>query len=209
MNHRLPPKSSPQPAMNLIKRSNAMPPRKPDKKPYAGILAEPMPKYTALSPPADGEIDALIDAKMKALFGHYRLDSTDAFGGGSKIAAAWANLAWHLVLQHVPGFVGTLRGRGRPATRKQDDVTIVMHVELLKRRDGLSERKAIKCIAGDNLVAGTEAALLKRYKNAKPTFAPMARMFDNMVAAIGHDAFVQTMEESFSGDGKDTFLSPE
>ena len=190
-------------------RGLVMPPRKSEKRPYAGILAEPMPKYTALTPPADGEIDALIDAKMKALFAHYGLDSTDAFGGGPKMATAWANLAWHLARQHVPGFIGAPRGRGRPDTRKQDDVTIVMHVELLKRRDGLSERKAIKRIADDNLVRGTEAALLKRYKNAKTTFAPMARMFDNMVAALGHDVFVQTMEESLSGDGKDTFLSPE
>lgn len=193
-----------------------MPPRKSDKKPYAGILAEFMPKYTSLTPPADGEIDALIDAKMKALFAHYGLDSTDAFKSGPKMAAAWANLAWHLACQHMPGFVGAPRARGRPATRKQDDVTIVMYVELLKRRDGLSERKAIKRIADDNLVRGNEAALLKRYKNAKTTFAPMARMFDNMVAALGHDVFVQTMEESLSGmeeslsgDGKDTFLSPE
>ena len=186
-----------------------MPPRKSDKKPYAGILAEPMPEYTALTLPADGEIDALIDAKMKALFAHYGLDSTDAFEDGPKMAAAWANLAWHLARQHVPGFVGAPRKRGKPATRKQDDVTIVMHVELLKRRDGLSERKAIKRIADDNLVRGTEAALLKRYKNAKTTFAPMAGMFDNIVATLGHDVFVQIIEESFSGDGKNTFLSPE
>ena len=175
-----------------------MPPRKSDKKPYAGILAEPMPKYTALTRPADSEIDALIDAKMRALFAHYGLDSTDAYEVGPKMAAAWANLAWHLARQHVPGFIGAPRGRGRPATRKQDDVTIVLHVELLKRRDGLSERKAIKRIADDNLVRGTEEALLKRYKNAKTTFAPMARIFDNLVAVVGHDVFVQTMEQSFS-----------
>jgi hypothetical protein len=186
-----------------------MPSHKSDEKHYAGILAEPMPKYTALTPPADGEVEALIDAKMKALFAHYGLDSTDAFEGGPKMAAEWANLAWHLARQHVPGFVGAPRGRGKPATRKQDDVAIVMRVELLKRRDGLSERKAIKRIAGDNLVLGTEAALLKRYKNAKTTFAPIARMFDNMVAVLGHDVFVQTMEESFSGDGKDAFWSPD
>jgi hypothetical protein len=186
-----------------------MPTRKSDEKPYAGILAEPMPKYTALALSADGEVEALIDVKMKVLFAHYRIDSTDAFEGGSKMAAAWANLAWHLARQHVPGFVGAPRVRGRPPARKQDDVVIVMLVELLKRRDGLSERKAIRRIAADNLVAGSEAALLKRYKSAKTPFAPMARMFDNMVAALGHDVFVQTMEESFSGDRKDTFWSPD
>lgn len=186
-----------------------MPPRKSDKKPYTGILAQPMPKYTVLSRPPDSEIDALIDAKMKALFGHFGLDPTDVYEGGPKMAAAWANLAWHLACQHVPGFANAPRGRGKPATRKQDDVTIVMHVELLKRRDGLSERKAIKHIADGNLVPGTEEALRKRYKTAKTTFAPMARMFDNMAAAMGSDAFIQAMVDSFSGDGKDTFWSPD
>jgi hypothetical protein len=186
-----------------------MPPRKSETKPYAGILAEPMPRYTALSPPADGEIGTLIDAKMKALFIHYDLDPTDGCEGAPKMAAAWANLAWHLARQHVPGFAGMPRGRGKPPTRKEDDVTIVMHVELLKRRDGLSERKAIKCIANRNLVSGTEAALWKRYDRAKRKFNPMTRMFDKMTAVIGRDALVQTMEEAFSGDKKETFLSPD
>lgn len=168
-----------------------------------------MPKYTALTSPGDSEIDALIDAKMTALFAHYGVDSTDAFGDGPEMAKAWANLAWRLARQHVPGFAGAPRGRGKPPTRKQDDVLIVMHVELLKRRDRLSERKAIKRIADGHVVPGKEAALLKRYKNAKTNFAPMARMFDKMDAALGHDGFVQTMEESFSGHVKDTFLSPD
>jgi hypothetical protein len=186
-----------------------MPPRKSNNKPYAGILAEPMPKYTALTAPADGEVAALIDAKIKALFAHYDLDPADAFEGGLKAAAAWTNLVWHLARQHVPGFAHAPRGRGKPATRKQDDVTIMMHVELLKRRDGLSERKAIKRIAEDDLVPGTETALLKRYRNAKTSFAPMAEMFDAMAAILGNDVFVRTMEESLSGDEKDTFLSPD
>jgi hypothetical protein len=85
-------------------------PHKSDKKPYGGILAEPVPKYTALTPPADGEIDALIDAKMKALFAHYGLDSADAFEGGPRTAAAWATLAWHLARQHVPASLARREG---------------------------------------------------------------------------------------------------
>jgi hypothetical protein len=183
--------------------------RKSDKKPYTGILAEPMPKFTILTRPTDEELAVLIDTKFKALFDHYEIESADAFEGGPRMASAWANLAWHLARDHVPGFIGAPRGRGKPATRRADDVSLVMHVELLKRRDGLSERKAVKSIAERNLVSGSEEALLKRYKNAKPVFAPMVAMFDSLAAAAkGNDVFVRVMEESLFGDDKDTFLSP-
>lgn len=84
-----------------------------------------------------------------------------------------------------------------------------MHVELLKRRDGLSDRKAIKKIATQNLVSGTEQTLHQRYKRAKKQFVPMSRLYDNFAAAKGRDALVRIMEELLSGDDKDTFLSPD
>jgi hypothetical protein len=83
-----------------------------------------------------------------------------------------------------------------------------MHVELLKRRDRFSERKAIKEIAAQNLVSGNEETLLQRYKRAKKDFLPMSRGFDNLAARIGPEAFVSVLEESLSGDDKDIFLSP-
>jgi hypothetical protein len=189
---------------------------KSEKKPCAGILAQPMPKWTVLTRPTEEEVAALIDAKLKALFAHYEIDPAGAFEGGPKVASAWANLAcawanlaWHLAREHVPGFSGPLRKRGRPATRKSDDVTLVMHVELLKRRDGLSDRAAIKKIAAQNLVSGTEQTLHQRYKRAKKQFVPMSRLYDIFAAAKGRDALVRVMEESLSGDDKDTFLSPD
>jgi hypothetical protein len=179
------------------------------KKPYARILAEPMPKWTALTGPSDEEFAALIDAKMKALFAHYEMDPACAFAGGPKMASAWANLAWHLAREHVPGFSGPPRKRGKPAMRKSDDATLIMHVELLKRRDKLSDRKAIKKIAAQNLISGTEQTLLQRYKRAKKLFLPISRFYDNVAAALGSDALVHIMEEALSGDNKDTFLSPD
>ncbi|MGH6847958.1 MAG: hypothetical protein ACREC0_11125 [Methylocella sp.] len=178
-------------------------------KPYTGILAQPMPKWTVLTRPTDEEVTALIDAKFKAVFANYEIDPTDAFEAGPKMASAWANLAWHLAREHVPGFRGPPRGRGKPATRKSDDATLVIHVELLKRRDGLSDRKAIKRIAAQNLVSGTEQTLRQRYKRAKKLFESMSRLYDNFAAAKGRDALVRVMEESLSGDEKDTFLSPD
>jgi hypothetical protein len=122
-------------------------PSKQDKNPYRGILAEPLPRWTVITAPTDDELQAIIDRKMKALFVHYGLDSSEAFEPGPKMAAAWANLVWHLAREHVPGFRNPPRKRGKPATRDDDDVDLVMYVELMKRRDGLSERKAVNQIA--------------------------------------------------------------
>jgi hypothetical protein len=182
---------------------------KSNKKPYAGVLAEPMPQWTILTRPSDEEVAVLINGKLKALFVHYEIDSAGAFEGGPNMASAWANLAWHLAREHIPGFSGPPRKRGKPATRKSDDVTLVMHVELLKRRDSMSNREAIKEIAAQNLVAGTEQTLHQRYKRAKKRFEPLSLMYDNAAAAIGRDAFVHAMEEALFGDDKETFLSPD
>ncbi len=178
-------------------------------KPYSGILAEPMPKVMALTGPADDEIRALIDAKMRALFVHHDIDPADAFEVGPKMASAWANLAWCLAREHVPGFRGPQRMRGKPAARKADDVILVMHVELLKRRDKLSERGAIHMITAQNLISGTEPTLLQRYKRAKKQFSPISILFDNISDREGRGVFVRAMEEALSGDEKESFLSPD
>jgi hypothetical protein len=177
-------------------------------KAYSGILAEPIPKWTALTQPTEEKIAKIIDKKWKALFVHYGIDLSAAFEPGRpEMASAWANLAWHLARDHVPGFRGAPRTRGKPAIRKPDDVTLFMHVEFLRRRDGLSDRKAIQKIAGQNLVSGTESALLQRYKRAKPQFGPIFAMFDNLAAAIGQEGFVRVLEDALYGDKKETILS--
>jgi hypothetical protein len=175
---------------------------KSDKKPYAGILAQPMPKWTVLTRPPEEEVAALIDAKLKALFAHYEIDPAGAFEGGPKMASAWANLAWHLAREHVPGFSGPRRKRGKPATRKSDNVTLVMYVELLKRRDKLKDRPAIKSIAAQQLVVGKEETLRKRYNNVKKAFAPISAVLDRWTAVLGNEVLVQMMEKSLSGDEK-------
>jgi hypothetical protein len=179
-------------------------------KAYSGILADPMPKWTALTQPTEKEIDELIDEKWKALFVHYGIDSSAAFEpGGPEMASTWANLAWCLARDHVPGFRGAPRKRGKPALRKDDDCSLVMYVELLRRRDGLSDRKAIEKIAAGNLLSGTEDTVRKRYTRAKEKFRPIATMFDNMAAGIGEEAFLRELEDALSGDKKETFLSPD
>ena len=184
-------------------------PRKSPAKPYTGILVAPIPRQTVFTAPEDDpDLDSLLQEKWKALFTHYGLSFADAFDIGPKHAVTWADLAWHLARDHVPGFRGAPRGRGKPATRKDDDITLAMHVDLFRRRDNLSDRKAIKAIAAQGLVSGSETALLQRYKRSKRQFAPLFRMFDNMAAVMGHDAAIQNMEASLFGDDKETILSP-
>jgi hypothetical protein len=178
------------------------------RKKYKGILAEPIPRWSVLTAPADDELRKLHDDKMKALFVHYELDPTDGFEFGPKMAAAWANLAWQLARDHVPGFSAPPRKRGKPATLTDENVTLALHVELLKRRDGLSDRKAIERVATQNLVSGTGQALLQRYKRIKKLFAPMVRLFDNVAAAKGSDVIISIMDDVLCGDIKDRSLSP-
>jgi hypothetical protein len=165
------------------------------RKKYTGILAEPIRKWTVLTAPTDDELRKLHEDKMKALFVHYEIDPTDAFEFGPKMSAAWANLAWHLARDHVPGFSSPPRKRGKPATLTDENVTLALHVELLKRRDGLSERKAIEAVAAQKLISGTEQALLQRYKRTKKLFVPMVLLFDNVAAAKGNDVFVSILED--------------
>jgi hypothetical protein len=175
-------------------------------KPYTGILVESMPKWTVLTRPSDNEISELLDEKWEALFAHYGLDASAAFDPGRpEMGSAWANLAWHLARQHVPGFKGAPRKRGRPPARKRDDVTLFMHVEFLRRRDGLSDRKAIQKIAAGNVVSGTETTLLQRYKRAKPLFKPMSSILDNIAVAIGQDGLVDSLEAALFEDEKKQF----
>jgi hypothetical protein len=163
---------------------------------YEGVLAEPIPKWSVLTEPTDDELRKLHDDKMRALFAHYELDSTNAFEFDPvKTAFAWSKLAWHLARDHVPGFSAPPRKRGKPATLTEENVTLALHVELLKRRDGLSDRRAIETVATQKLVSGSEQALLQRYKRTKKLFAPMARLFDNIAKAKGRDWIVSIMED--------------
>ncbi|UPJ55228.1 hypothetical protein [Bradyrhizobium sp. 192] len=163
---------------------------------YDGILAEPVPRWGLLTAPTDDELRKMHDEKMKALFVHYKLDPTDAFEfDPARTAIAWSKLAWHLARDHVPGFSEPPRKRGKPAKLTDENISLAMHVELLKRRDGLSDRKAITMIAAQKLIPGSEQALRQRYKRTKKSFVPMAVLFDNIVAAKGSNLVVSTLEE--------------
>ena len=169
-----------------------------DDRPYTGILVKPLPKRSIFNRPE--EVDAELDDKLKALFDHYGVDP--------KKETAWVNLTLKLARRHVPGFRGPPREPGRPPERKLDDLTLFLHVELWKKRDELSEREAIKKIAAQKVVEGTETALRGRYKRAKPNFVLHSKLFDWAEARLGNHAFVKFLEESLAEDKKDSILSP-
>ena len=172
--------------------------RKPNEKPYTGILAKPLPKWTVLTRPTDEELDGLIDAKLKALFAHFGIESGAAFSGGPNMATPWADLAFRLACQHVPGFRREPRQRGTPARRQSDDVTLMMNVELLRRRDGCTERKAIRAIVDEALLSGTEEALRKRFYRAKVKFAALSLFLDRIAAATGNDSLVSILQDELA-----------
>jgi hypothetical protein len=171
-----------------------------DDESYTGILAKPLPKRSIFDRPE--EVDADLDEKLKALFDHYGVDP--------KKETAWMNLALKLARRHVPGFRGPTKSVGTPPIRKQDDVTLFMHVELLRRRDGFSDRQAIKAIVAKKVVEGTEGTLLRRYKRAKakPEFNVIHEFFGTIEDGVGKHEFVKMMERSLAGDRSDSILSP-
>lgn len=68
--------------------------------PYGGILAEPLPKFSALDP--DEKAATVLLEKTVALFKHYGLKPDDAHPLTN--ASPWAELAFALAREHVPGF---------------------------------------------------------------------------------------------------------
>jgi hypothetical protein len=113
----------------VVKRSAA--------KEYAGLLAQPMFPLHALSTDSDRRVWVMKRAlKTALLFRHF-----DTNPNGKD---AWQNLAIALAERHVPGFNPPRNKQGRPRERANDDLTLLLLVELLKRRDGVSDRAAIK-----------------------------------------------------------------
>lgn len=168
---------------------------------YGGILAEPMPQWTLLTQPPEEEVRALLEKKMRALFAHYGIDPDGDL-------TAWAKLATNLANAHVPGFQPPPRRQGAPARRQQDDITMFMWAELLMRRDGINQTQAIRQLAHDQRVQGTEETLKKRYERSKKAFQPMKNIFDWTATQIGQDRVIQELQASLLGDENEMIHSP-
>lgn len=166
---------------------------------YSGILAEPYPSWTALTAPSEAEQQAIIKERMDALMVHYGLDPTKATPDTPNFWTTWMNLAWLLARDHVPGFQGAPREPGRPSVRKGDDVTLWLHLELRRRRDGMSTAAAIRDVVASGGVRGSEAALLGRHKRSKKSLEPLGELIGRLEAKVGREAVIAAIEAGLSG----------
>jgi hypothetical protein len=167
---------------------------------YTGTLAEPLPQWTALTQPPPEEVGASIDAKMKALLEHYQINPRDAFEAGPRQVAAWANLAFALAREHVPGLQGAPNKQGRPKKRQEDDLTLFLWVELLKRRDGLSQTAAVRRVAKEGWVDGKAETLKKRYEHLSAPYLVCARVIDRIIEGIGAERTFLMMQEALTDE---------
>ena len=105
---------------------------------YYGPLADPIKPPTliggALWPETKAHYAVEMATRTLLLFEHFKIDP--------KSENAWRDLALSLAKQHVPGFMPPPAEQGRPRQRDNDDTTLVLFVELLKRREGASATSA-------------------------------------------------------------------
>jgi hypothetical protein len=134
---------------------------------YSGPLAEPTYPLSLLDMCSEERVQEWIRQrtnKMDLLLSHYGIDPTGE--------DCWRKLALALAKRHVPGFRPPPPERGRPLTRKEDDVTLVWLVYFLKRRDlfegrNLGDREACKEIADKGLFKGNAETLRTRYRETR------------------------------------------
>jgi hypothetical protein len=161
----------------------------PNSEGYSGALAEPMyPPRLLMSPEKLAEWPIRRATKMLLLFDHFGIDPT-----GDN---AWRDLAGALAARHVPGFRPPPEKPGRPMERLDDDVTLVLMVDLLKRRDRKSVRGAIRVVVEKNAIAGTVPTLLDRYKKAvkKPALALIIGLIGRVAEKHGEAVVVEILE---------------
>jgi hypothetical protein len=95
------------------------------------------------------------------------------------------------------------RGRGRPKEHR-DDCELVLMVELLTRRDGLSIPKACKAIAEKGALPGNPKSLYERHKflmKQRP-WRVLLQMFEQIFEQIGGALYVETLEETIGANLK-------
>jgi|SRR5262249_15002102 len=165
----------------VVKRSAA--------KEYAGLLAHPMFPLHALSTDSDRCVWVMRRAlKTALLFKHFDINPNGE--------DAWQNLAIALAERHVPGFNPPPNKQGRPRERTNDDLTLLLLVELLKRRDGASDRAAIKKIATCKIMNGTFDTLRARYQRAKRD-KHLRVLLKTIVAVGSNERLVKALESGF------------
>lgn len=119
--------------------------------------------------------------KVRRLFQKYGIDPT----GGDR----WRDIALALAERHEPDFSSRKRGRPR---EHDDDPKLILMIELLRYRDGMSITKACKAIAEKGAIKGEPKALQNRYKRLMRDrhWKSLLQIFK----AMAGDRWVETLE---------------
>ena len=161
---------------------------------YRGLLADPMRPLGMLSSPEE-EGNWVLDQCVKTilLFQHFGIDPN--------AEDAWQKLAIGLARKHVPGFRPPRKTQGRPRERAQDAITLVMLVELLKRRDRLPVSSALQRIAEVGAIPGAYETLRTMHREASKRGAkqhknllPLVELLDRVAESIGDDRLIDSLD---------------
>jgi len=155
---------------------------------YEGLLAEPMPTPTPFSSQAErDEWAKTLTEKMRLLVRRFEIEPGDP--------NAFVKVAAKLARRHVPGFAPPPKKQGRPPER-DDDCTLWMLFELLKRRDGKAGRPASQLIAATGVIEGTPETLRTRHKNWKRKNKLVIDFYELVSQDIGEQKWVDVLEET-------------
>jgi hypothetical protein len=158
---------------------------------YEGALAEPLPELGTFATEAEiNQRAAELARRTILLFQHYRIVPSDG--------DAYRNLSFALMKRHVGGFRPAPR-QGRPATRKHDDCLIFMLSELLKHRDGMTERQASNMIADLRLTEWTAETLRRRLTKWKHDNRLGVEFFARLAKRVGNANYVNCLEYGLEG----------
>jgi hypothetical protein len=153
-------------------------------------LAETTPTPTLLSTP-DQQFAYIRDRVLKyvLLFRKYGIDPNDQ--------NAWRDLALALARRHEPGY---LRPRGRPKEH-DDDVELILMIELLRCRDGLTIADTCKAIAEKGAIKGKPKTLQNRYKalTRHRHWKVIIRVLKILKAKFGDRAYIEASEWALRG----------
>ena len=130
-------------------------------------------------------------SKLMLLLEHFRIDPASE--------SCWLQLALALAEKHVPGFQPPPTQQGRPKERAEYGTTLVLLVGLLRTRDRLSVRAAIRKIAAAGCISGSEEKLRDLYKRAaRRTYTNDATVvitiIDGFTKEYGPDFVAPTLE---------------
>jgi hypothetical protein len=176
----------------LMKNNKTQPKKKREDAPARHPIQRPSFVSWALMTPAErGNFALQWVMRDLRLFEKYGI--TDLRGLDCDVDNPWRKLALALAERYEDGF--KLRGRGRPKEH-DDDSELILMVELLRHRDGLSVRRACKTIAEKGALSGNPDSLYERHKSLMKVRRGWPVLLE-VLEKIGGNRYVETLEETF------------